>query len=116
VCTVGSVARCSPTTRGPSYAGYTVWRGIVAAQDAARIGVDQILSETWGRAARFGIAAINDGQVYWFGCESAPENANPAGVRLRDNLVRALPTALFSRFAAGAFSWTPPPMSAGSRL
>jgi 2-polyprenyl-6-methoxyphenol hydroxylase-like FAD-dependent oxidoreductase len=223
-----------PEHPGPTYAGYTVWRGIVAADDAARIGVEAILSETWGRAARFGIAAINDGQVYWFACESAPENAgprhsvdevarrfrhwhspipallsatdpgsllqhdvyylkaplptfvrgrvvllgdaahavtpdigqgaclsiedavvlaaalqrggvnealatfdatrrprtqrlvqtsgrlarilqvgNPAGARLRDTLVRALPTPLFGRFAAGAFAWTPPASGPG---
>jgi 2-polyprenyl-6-methoxyphenol hydroxylase-like FAD-dependent oxidoreductase len=223
-----------PGHPGPSYAGYTVWRGIVAADDAARIGVDRVLSETWGRAARFGIAAINDGQVYWFGCESRPENTethhgldeparrfrhwhapipqlvaatdpgsllrhdvyylkaplpsfvhgrvallgdaahavtpdigqgaclsiedavvlasalqrggvdealatydvarrprtqrlarasgrlarvlqvgNPAAVRLRDNLVRAVPTPLFGRFAAAAFSWAPPTSGPG---
>jgi 2-polyprenyl-6-methoxyphenol hydroxylase-like FAD-dependent oxidoreductase len=223
-----------PGHPGPSYAGYTVWRGIVAAEDAARIGIDPVLSETWGRAARFGIAAINDGQVYWFACETLPEDAeprhrldelahrfrgwhapipqllsatnpgsllrhdvyyvktplptfvrghvavlgdaahavtpdigqgaclsiedavvlaaalergsidealttydvarrprtqglvrtsgalagilqtgNPAAARLRDALVRTLPTPLFGRFAAGAFSWTPPTSGPG---
>lgn len=62
---------------GPDYAGYTVWRGIVPARAAARIGVDATLSESWGRAARFGVAVINDGQVYWFACESAPEHSTP---------------------------------------
>lgn len=70
-----------PGHPGASYAGYTVWRGIVAAGDAARIGVDRVLTETWGRAARFGVAAINDGRVYWFGCASLPE-----GTRLRHGL------------------------------
>lgn len=60
---------------GPAYAGYTVWRGIVPAGDAARIGIQPVLSESWGRAARFGVAVINDGQVYWFACESVPEHA-----------------------------------------
>ena len=63
-----------PAYPGSAYAGYTVWRGIVPAP-AARgvgVGVEPILTETWGRAARFGIAVINDGQVYWFACESRP--------------------------------------------
>lgn len=63
---------------GPSYAGYSVWRGTVPARQAAGIDVDAVLSETWGRAARFGIAVIdNSGQVYWFACESMPEGATP---------------------------------------
>ncbi|GAB3963362.1 hypothetical protein GCM10029978_020890 [Actinoallomurus acanthiterrae] len=36
-----------------------------------------MLSETWGRGARFGSATINDGQIYWFACESVPEHATP---------------------------------------
>ena len=66
-----------PDYPGPAYAGYTVWRGIVAADDASRIGVEAVLAETWGRGARFGIAPINDGQVYWFACEDMSEGAVP---------------------------------------
>ncbi|MEH1130584.1 FAD-dependent monooxygenase [Micromonospora sp. CPCC 206061] len=66
-----------PAYPGPTYAGYTVWRGIVPAHQAAHLGIDPILTETWGRAARFGIAVINDGQVYWFACENMPEGATP---------------------------------------
>jgi 2-polyprenyl-6-methoxyphenol hydroxylase-like FAD-dependent oxidoreductase len=227
-----------PDYAGPRYAGYTVWRGIVPAEQAARIHVDAVLSETWGRAARFGVAVIGTtGQVYWFACESMPEGAtpehdltevadrfrdwhqpipqllaatppesllrhkvyyldaplasfvrgrvallgdaahavtpdigqgaclaiedavvlaaaldrdgidgalaaydtarrprtqslartsgrlahllqlgNPAAVRLRDSLTRALPTPLFTRLAAGAFSWTPPTASPGTEV
>jgi 2-polyprenyl-6-methoxyphenol hydroxylase-like FAD-dependent oxidoreductase len=67
-----------PDYPGPTYAGYTVWRGIVATEAARRIGIEPILSETWGRGARFGVAAINDGHVYWFACENASEGATPA--------------------------------------
>lgn len=66
-----------PDYPGPAYAGYTVWRGIVAADDAGRIGIEPVLTETWGRGARFGIAPINDGQVYWFACENMREGAVP---------------------------------------
>jgi 2-polyprenyl-6-methoxyphenol hydroxylase-like FAD-dependent oxidoreductase len=219
-----------PDYAGPRYAGYTVWRGTVPADRATTIEVPPVLSETWGRAARYGIAVIGTtGQVYWFACESRPEGAtlrhdlaevarrfaqwhppisqlmaatppetllrhdvyyldtplpsfvrgrvaflgdaahavtpdigqgaclaiedavvlaaalnhdditgalfeydrarrprtqslaktsgklahllqlnNPAAIRARDTITRALPTPLFTRFAAGAFSWTPP--------
>jgi 2-polyprenyl-6-methoxyphenol hydroxylase-like FAD-dependent oxidoreductase len=38
---------------------------------------------------------------------------NPAAARLRDTLIRTLPTPLFGRFAAGAFSWAPPTSGPG---
>ena len=51
------------THPGPAYAGYTVWRGLVSAEAAGRIGVPARLSETWGRGARFGHAPIGDGRA-----------------------------------------------------
>ncbi|MEV0408114.1 FAD-dependent monooxygenase [Actinoallomurus sp. NPDC050550] len=76
---VGSRLRAAllPGYPGPTYAGYTVWRGIVPAERAEPMGVPTVLSETWGRGARFGSATINDGQIYWFACESVPEHATP---------------------------------------
>jgi 2-polyprenyl-6-methoxyphenol hydroxylase-like FAD-dependent oxidoreductase len=76
---VGSALRAAllPSYPGPDYAGYTVWRGIVPAERATSLGIPPILTETWGHGARFGIAAINDGQIYWFACESVPEHATP---------------------------------------
>ncbi|WP_314172603.1 FAD-dependent monooxygenase [Streptomyces winkii] len=74
---VGSALRAAllPGCQGADYAGYTVWRGIVPARRAASLGIAPILTETWGRGARFGVAAINDGQIYWFAGESVPEHA-----------------------------------------
>ena len=66
-----------PAYPGPSYAGYTVWRGIVATTDASALHIPPVLSETWGQAARFGIAVIDGGRVYWFACESMPEHDTP---------------------------------------
>lgn len=60
---------------GPTYAGYTVWRGIVPADAAARIGVPARLSETWGVGARFGHAPIGDGRAYWYAFENAEAGA-----------------------------------------
>jgi 2-polyprenyl-6-methoxyphenol hydroxylase-like FAD-dependent oxidoreductase len=64
-----------PEYPGPTYAGYTVWRGIVSAEQARHLDLPAVLSETWGRGARFGSATINDGQIYWFACESVTEHA-----------------------------------------
>jgi 2-polyprenyl-6-methoxyphenol hydroxylase-like FAD-dependent oxidoreductase len=67
-----------PDHPGARYAGYAVWRGTVPADRAAPLHVEPVLTETWGRAARFGIAVIDGaGQVYWFACETAPEGATP---------------------------------------
>jgi 2-polyprenyl-6-methoxyphenol hydroxylase-like FAD-dependent oxidoreductase len=76
---VGSGLRAAllPGYPGPDYAGYTVWRGIVPADGAERLGVTPTLTETWGRGSRFGVAVINDGQIYWFAGESLPEHATP---------------------------------------
>ncbi|WP_454856338.1 FAD-dependent monooxygenase [Promicromonospora soli] len=75
---VGSPLRAAllPDYPGPTYAGYTVWRGTVPAERAEPLGVPHVLSETWGSGARFGVATIDAGQVYWFACESVPEHTN----------------------------------------
>jgi 2-polyprenyl-6-methoxyphenol hydroxylase-like FAD-dependent oxidoreductase len=51
-----------------------VWRGLVR---SGAPDVPAVLSETWGRGARFGIAVLGDDQVYWFACENMPENEEP---------------------------------------
>ncbi len=63
------------TYPGPTYAGYTVWRGLVPAEAADRIGVPARLSETWGRGARFGCAPIGDRRAYWYAFENAEAGA-----------------------------------------
>jgi 2-polyprenyl-6-methoxyphenol hydroxylase-like FAD-dependent oxidoreductase len=63
-----------PGYPGPDYAGYTVWRGLAPARG---LDVPAVLSETWGRGARFGIAVLSEDLIYWFACENMPENAQP---------------------------------------
>ena len=75
-----------PGHSGPAYAGYTIWRGLVPAEAAHRTGVPALLSETWGRGARFGHAPIGDGRAYWY----AFENAEPGAVH--EHSVAALVT------------------------
>jgi len=60
-----------PSYVGPTYAGYTVWRGLTSADTAARLDIPARLSETWGAGARFGHAPIGDGRGYWYAFENA---------------------------------------------
>lgn len=45
----------------PAYAGYTVWRAMVAAEAVA-----PAVSETWGHRERFGMVPVGSGRVYLF--------------------------------------------------
>ncbi|MBI1277757.1 MAG: NAD(P)-binding protein [Anaerolineaceae bacterium] len=59
------------STTPPRYAGYTAWRAIANFDypaDATYWG------ESWGQGARFGLAPVSKGRVYWFAVLNAPEN------------------------------------------
>ncbi|MEU4313789.1 FAD-dependent oxidoreductase [Nocardia sp. NPDC024068] len=56
-----------PDAAEPVYAGYTAWRAIVTPAVPVRSG-----GETLGRGARFGIAPMHDGRVYWFAAANTP--------------------------------------------
>lgn len=58
----------------PRYAGYTAWRAVVELADPPTD-----FGETWGRGARFGIAPLKDGRLYWFAVDNAAEHA-PGGL------------------------------------
>lgn len=45
----------------PAYAGYTVWRAVVAAD-----AVTPAVSETWGHRERFGMVPVGSGRIYLF--------------------------------------------------
>jgi 2-polyprenyl-6-methoxyphenol hydroxylase-like FAD-dependent oxidoreductase len=51
------------------YAGYTAWRGVVAASDDTALGVT---SESWGQGKRFGIVCVDVRRVYWFATANTP--------------------------------------------
>ncbi len=61
----------------PTYAGYTSWRGVTPAGAVPR---PTLISESWGRGERFGIADIGFRQVYWFACADAPAGGKDADV------------------------------------
>ncbi|OPX16416.1 FAD-dependent monooxygenase [Gordonia sp. i37] len=54
--------------------GYGAWRAITTRPVAT-----DTAGESVGRGARFGIAPLADGRVYWFACVSSPPGSSPAG-------------------------------------
>ncbi|CAM4253122.1 FAD-dependent monooxygenase [Myxococcus xanthus] len=64
------------------YSGYTSWRGVCPDVPSATPG---LVSETWGRGARFGVVPIGFGQTYWFATQNAPagEQDAPGETRAR---------------------------------
>lgn len=71
-----------PDDPGSRYAGYSAWRGLTPGPfDTGGVG-----AETWGGHARFGVAPLHDGRVYWFAVHTAPERAShtPQRDRLLD--------------------------------
>ena len=60
---IRSRARASwPDDPGPSYAGYSAWRGVTDSP----VDLLGAAAETWGRGLRFGYAPLRGGRVYWF--------------------------------------------------
>ncbi|MBA3870794.1 MAG: FAD-dependent monooxygenase [Anaerolineae bacterium] len=55
----------------PRYAGYTAWRAIAKFDYSSNA---DYWGESWGRGARFGLAPVSNGRVYWFAVLNAPEN------------------------------------------
>jgi 2-polyprenyl-6-methoxyphenol hydroxylase-like FAD-dependent oxidoreductase len=65
---IHSVVRAQLVGDGaPVYAGYTAYRAVTRF-DPARVQA----GEYWGRGARFGIAPLSGGRVYWFATRNAP--------------------------------------------
>lgn len=57
----------------PRFAGYTCWRGIVAA-DSSWPFDRTVSTETWGAGARFGVAPLTGDRIYWYACLNAKQN------------------------------------------
>ncbi len=54
------------------YAGYTCWRGVIAAEGLTELQPHFI--ETWGARGRFGIVPLPDHQVYWYALVNARQS------------------------------------------
>lgn len=76
----------------PRYAGYHAWRAIVPFEHA-RIAT---WGESWGRGARFGIAPLDGGRVYWFATRNMPPGPVPATAERSPEGERAALLATFS--------------------
>ncbi|MEU4579716.1 FAD-dependent monooxygenase [Nonomuraea sp. NPDC023979] len=63
-----------PAHPGPAYAGYVTWRGVAPQHEAAQLRPGSV-SESWGRARRFGIVPLADGRVYWYATLGLPADA-----------------------------------------
>jgi 2-polyprenyl-6-methoxyphenol hydroxylase-like FAD-dependent oxidoreductase len=64
------------------YAGYTAYRAVTHF-DLARVQA----GEYWGRGARFGIAPLSGGRVYWFATRNAPANTREAPEAMQARLL-----------------------------
>lgn len=64
-----AVRKAWPEDPGTRYAGYAAWRGLTKAP----FDLNGVGAETWGTRARFGVAPLYDGRVYWFGVHTTPE-------------------------------------------
>jgi 2-polyprenyl-6-methoxyphenol hydroxylase-like FAD-dependent oxidoreductase len=69
------------------YAGYTCWRGSAALEGALLPAGCAI--ETWGRGARFGLAPMGSGRVYWYATTNALEGTD-VGPGIQKLIVRDL--------------------------
>jgi FAD-dependent urate hydroxylase len=78
---IRSVVRAQLVGDGePLYAGYTAYRAVTPF-DPARVTA----GEYWGRGARFGIAPLSGGRIYWFATRNAPAGTHdtPEAARAR---------------------------------
>lgn len=55
----------------PRYCGYTAWRGVTARHTITLTDPGDA-GETWGSGLRFGIVALPESRVYWYGAANAP--------------------------------------------
>jgi len=78
-----STARRQLIGDGLRYAGYTCWRGI------AHIDVSAgVLTESWGRGARFGFGPLGAGRTLWWATENAPEGGRDAALGRKADVLR----------------------------
>ncbi len=68
----------------PVYRGYGVWQGLVPFVPPGY--GEGLISETWGRGARFGIFPCGASSTYWFAVLTQPESERVAPGELRAHL------------------------------
>jgi FAD-dependent urate hydroxylase len=69
----------------PLYAGYVAWREVAELGEEPFPGGGAF--EAWGRGERFGLVKLGRRRVYWYATKNAPEGAENAGARRKEELL-----------------------------
>ncbi|MEW1658567.1 MULTISPECIES: FAD-dependent monooxygenase [unclassified Streptomyces] len=79
-----------PGHPAPRYAGFTAWRFVVSAADAA--GLAAAAHETWGPGGLWGTLPLHDGRIYVYATAAVPPGGGRSGGDQRAELVRRFGT------------------------
>ncbi|MHB6905766.1 FAD-dependent monooxygenase [Streptomyces sp. DB-54] len=77
-----------PDHPAPRYAGFTAWRFVVSAADAAGLADAGTAHETWGPGGLWGTLPLHDGRIYAYATAAVPPGGGRAGADQRAELRR----------------------------
>ncbi|GGX49507.1 FAD-dependent monooxygenase [Streptomyces noursei] len=77
-----------PAHPEPRYAGFTAWRFVVSAADAAGLADPGTAHETWGPGGLWGTLPLHDGRIYAYATAAVPPGGDRAGGDRRAELRR----------------------------
>ncbi|ANZ20212.1 FAD-binding monooxygenase [Streptomyces noursei ATCC 11455] len=77
-----------PAHPEPRYAGFTAWRFVVSAADAAGLVDPGTAHETWGPGGLWGTLPLHDGRIYAYATAAVPPGGDRAGGDRRAELRR----------------------------
>ncbi|MFE7312068.1 FAD-dependent monooxygenase [Streptomyces sp. NPDC057555] len=81
-----------PGHPAPRYAGFTAWRFVVSAADAAGLAAADAAHETWGPGGLWGTLPLHDGRIYVYATAAVPPGGGRSGGDQRAELVRRFGT------------------------
>ncbi|MER6049298.1 FAD-dependent monooxygenase [Streptomyces sp. NPDC001793] len=77
-----------PAHPAPRYAGFTAWRFVVSAADAAGLTAPDTAHETWGPGGVWGTLPLHDGRIYAYATAAVPPGGGRDGGDQRAELLR----------------------------
>ncbi|WP_438489227.1 FAD-dependent monooxygenase [Streptomyces sp. S186] len=77
-----------PAHPAPRYAGFTTWRFVVPAADAAGLSDPDTAHETWGPGSLWGTLPLHDGRIYAYATAAVPPGGGRDGGDQRAELLR----------------------------
>ncbi|MGG2464823.1 FAD-dependent monooxygenase [Streptomyces sp. RGM 3693] len=77
-----------PGHPAPRYAGFTTWRFVVSAADAAGLADPGTAHETWGPGGLWGTLPLHDGRIYAYATAAVPPGGGRDGADQRAELRR----------------------------